>query len=833
MSEAYSIHNIPMWNGSFYHGITNGADWYCIYGGMQDWNYVWEGGMEVCIELSNASWPPADQLPGLWNDNRESMLSYLEYCLKGIRGIVTDADTGLPLAATVELQGIDYQTYSDAVVGDYHRLCLPGTYTLVVSKQFYETATISGIMVGSGDATVVDVALTPIAPNPDLQLVGTLIDDGGDGVLDPGETAWLTLELYNAGNQPASGTIGTLATTSPQVTLLDAAGNWGTINPDANVWNSGDPFQLQVDAGCPVGEALPFTLALTAGDYSTELDFALTVGLQIEDFESGDFTQYDWEMSGYAPWIITGSPYEGVFCAQSGDIGNNQTTSLSLTAEVAAPGNISFQYKVSSEATYDFLRFYIDGAQQASWSGEAGWTEFSTAITSGVHTLTWTYYKDGSQSDGSDCGWIDYIVFPPLAPPTYPEIDVTPVAFNVNLAPDSSTTEPLTLDNSGDAELMYSILLATDGRATSVPHLERLQVTRGGETTRASYLELGKGEVDPRPGQAARDQGGPDGYGYLWIDSDEPGGPAFDWVEINSVGTSPGGDDDASYGPFNLGFDFNFYGVDYDAVRICTNGFLSFTSTDDAYGNQGIPNSAEPNTMIAPFWDDLTPPNGGTIYYYADTANNRFIVEWDGVDHYNPTGNPETFQVILNADGTILCQYQTVSLNTSCTVGIENQDGGDGLQVVFNATYLHSGLALLFTTSLADPWLSIDETSGTVPPSGSDMRTVTFDATDLTAGTYTGSITINSNDQDESSIVVPVTLEVGSVTPDPVDDLTISVSGSNLTLIWSAAPGATHYLIYDAAEPYDTFSYVATTTGTSWSTTVSGEKRFYYVVAGN
>ncbi len=810
MSEAYSIHNSPMWNGSFYHGITNGADWYCIYGGMQDWNYVWEGGMEVTVELSNTSWPDGSVLPQLWNDNRESMLSYLEYSLEGIRGVIIDADTGLPIAATVCLEGNPHETYSDPDVGDYHRICLPGTYTLVVSKQFYESATIPGVFVMDGMPTEVDVALTPLAPTPDLQLIATLIDDGGDGVLDPGETAWLTLELANEGNQPASSTLGIITGSNPELTINDGDGSWGTINPETTAWNSGDPFQMTLAAGCPVGEVLPLELNLTAGDYSTVISFSLTAGLQIEDFESGDFAGLPWTMDGSAGWIISGAPYEGAWCAQSGNIGNNQTSELHLTVDVVAPGDIAFQYKVSSEDTYDYLRFLIDGTPQAAWAGEEGWSEYSCAVAAGEHQFSWIFDKDNSVSHGSDCGWIDYIVFPPLAALPFPEIDVDPTAFSINLEPGESTLELLTIDNSGDAELDYTVQVSIDGEPTAVPH-----------------MELRKGEDDPRTGQFGRDQGRPDGFGHYWIDSDQPEGPAYNWIEISSVGTSPGDQDDGNYGPIPLGFTVDFYAWAYDAIRICTNGWLSFASTVTEYDNQGIPDSAEPNGLIAPFWDDLNPSSSGTVYYYADAANQRFIVEWDGVVLYG-TEDAQTFQVIINADGTILYQYQTVTDGTSCTVGIENQDGSDGLEIVFNAPYLHDGLAILIDHST--PWLTVNPMAGSVGPYDFTLLDVMFNATEVTEGTYTGSITIFSNDQDESIIVVPVTLEVGTIEPDPITDLQIVYAGDSIFLSWSAVPGVTLYHIYECDTPYGTFMNVGSTAETEVVLPVSAAK-FYRVTS--
>jgi len=160
MSEAYSIHITPMWNSPvFYHGITNGWQWYEIHGGMQDWNYDWMYNKEVTIELCNTKWPSASQLPGLWDDNRESMLAYLEYCLHGVRGVVTDASTGLPLAATVSVTEVGWDDRTDPEVGDYHRILDPGTYTLVFSCPGYQSQQFSSVGVVADSATVLDVQL--------------------------------------------------------------------------------------------------------------------------------------------------------------------------------------------------------------------------------------------------------------------------------------------------------------------------------------------------------------------------------------------------------------------------------------------------------------------------------------------------------------------------------------------------------------------------------------------------------------------------------------------------------------------------------------------------
>jgi carboxypeptidase D len=162
LCEQYSQHNLPMWNSSsFFHGITNGADWYVIYGGMQDWNYVWMGCNEITLELSNTKIPSASQIPTYWSQNRDSLLAYMDTALIGVRGLVTDALTGDPLAATVTVAGRDHEIYTDPDVGDYHRMLLPGTYDLMFEVPDYGTKTINNVAVNSGVATRLDVTMAP------------------------------------------------------------------------------------------------------------------------------------------------------------------------------------------------------------------------------------------------------------------------------------------------------------------------------------------------------------------------------------------------------------------------------------------------------------------------------------------------------------------------------------------------------------------------------------------------------------------------------------------------------------------------------------------------
>ncbi|MCK4694961.1 MAG: hypothetical protein KAT74_04320, partial [Candidatus Cloacimonetes bacterium] len=133
-----------------------------------------------------------------------------------------------------------------------------------------------------------------------------------------------------------------------------------------------------------------------------------------EGFESGNFYTYNWQFSGNADWIIIASnPYEGLYCAQAGDIDHDEISTLSIIMETTFIGDISFYWRVNSQSSCDNLVFYIDGDEVENISGSQDWELYSLSIQPGNHTFAWSYEKDSSITSGLDTGWIDNITFPP------------------------------------------------------------------------------------------------------------------------------------------------------------------------------------------------------------------------------------------------------------------------------------------------------------------------------------------------------------------------------------------------------------------------------------
>ncbi|MDA3886066.1 MAG: C25 family cysteine peptidase [Candidatus Delongbacteria bacterium] len=335
-------------------------------------------------------------------------------------------------------------------------------------------------------------------------------------------------------------------------------------------------------------------------------------------------------------------------------------------------------------------------------------------------------------------------------------------------------------------------------------------------------------------GKDIKATGGPDTYGYKWKDSDEADGPVYNWVEINGDGTGLGLGDDGEASGLNLGFTFNYYGIDYTTIDVGANGAATFTPGGAIdWQNPTIPSADAPDAILAAFWDDLNPTSGGEIYYYSDVANNRFIIEWDGVYEYGTGGLPMTFEIILYESGKIVYQYKDMSgVLDECTIGIEDHNGTDGNLVVNLAPYVKNNLAIQFQAT--PEWLSLDNTSGTIAGNSSLQIAATCDATELELGVYTADLTVTTNDPDEPTTIIPVTFTVSNiVTPGITENVVTSIVGTNLVIDWWVAADATSYDVYSSDDPYGTFTFVANVATNQYTVAADQAKLFYYIISKN
>lgn len=172
VSLAYSKANTKMYNGQatcakpfkFNHGIVNGAVWYVADGTMQDWNYFYTNDLEVTIELSCDKLVKENSLRTHWNDNKFSLLSYIGQVHKGIKGIIKDKSTNLPInKATIEIKGI-LKNVTSYLNGDYWRILTPGSYVIRIVHDKYIPQE-REVTVSDGEAAVADFDLDLKGPN--------------------------------------------------------------------------------------------------------------------------------------------------------------------------------------------------------------------------------------------------------------------------------------------------------------------------------------------------------------------------------------------------------------------------------------------------------------------------------------------------------------------------------------------------------------------------------------------------------------------------------------------------------------------------------------------
>ena len=176
---------------------------------------------------------------------------------------------------------------------------------------------------------------------------------------------------------------------------------------------------------------------------------------------------------------------------------------------------------------------------------------------------------------------------------------------------------------------------------------------------------------------------------YAWIDA--TGGTAYNLSDDGTVSVA-------------LPAPFTFYGNPYSSVVISANGFVSFGGAY-SLANGVIPFEGPANNAIYAFAMDLNPAGGSQGRVYTKTLpGNLFVIEYHQVQHY-PSGNPETFEIILDlSSGDITLQYQVVSLAESAMAGVENSAGTRGrVYSTGNTPPLAAGQAVAFLSFSGPP----------------------------------------------------------------------------------------------------------------------------------
>lgn len=143
------------------NGITNGYDWYSVAGGRQDFMTYFHRGREMTLELSDQKLLSSTQFDNHWSYNREALYNYMEQALFGLRGIVTDFETDLPIVANVSILDHDSENsdvFSRLPMGNYHRYLFEGLYEVTFSAEGYVAQSIL-VEIVNDETTYLDIEL--------------------------------------------------------------------------------------------------------------------------------------------------------------------------------------------------------------------------------------------------------------------------------------------------------------------------------------------------------------------------------------------------------------------------------------------------------------------------------------------------------------------------------------------------------------------------------------------------------------------------------------------------------------------------------------------------
>lgn len=303
--------------------------------------------------------------------------------------------------------------------------------------------------------------ITLIAYSAELVISSVEVFDGNNNTLNKLETDTIKVTVNNSGG----------STLHNINAILSSNDNGFIISKNIDSTNSIAPFQshqftfiVRTYSSFVENRIYDFILNLTSSEnfHFTNV-FSLYAGSEGENFETGNYSLYPWQMNTY-PWTIkTDTVYEGNNSSRSGIITHNQNSDMSVELNVLTPGFVRFHKKVSCEdqqsgANWDYLQFSIDGTEQGRWDGTIDWSEEYYPVTAGNHTFKWSYIKDYSVSAGFDAAWVDNIKFPVLGS-SNPQYATAPDSIQLTLNRNELVDYPIYIQNTSNFILLYQIQL--------------------------------------------------------------------------------------------------------------------------------------------------------------------------------------------------------------------------------------------------------------------------------------------------------------------------------------------------------------------------------------
>jgi uncharacterized repeat protein (TIGR01451 family) len=309
------------------------------------------------------------------------------------------------------------------------------------------------------DTWMSEFNLTILAPMISFD-VSPVVNDSetgnGNGRLDPGETATVALTINNSGSLPTPAMELSFVSENPWFVITGGTMQLVALNAGEA---TAPEFTVSINELLPPGFTVTGVASITAGVLSASQNYPFSVGLEVEDFETGNFASYGWAMSGNAVWAVDhNNGHDSGYAARSGNIANNQNSTIGLTMSVETDASISFYRKVSSQADHDYLQFLMDNQVVDSWSGLVDWGIETYPVTAGMHSFKWKYLKDNATAENSDCAWIDDIAFPMAAADSVAILGISEDTFDFgDIAVGETATASFNLTNFGNDILTGTI----------------------------------------------------------------------------------------------------------------------------------------------------------------------------------------------------------------------------------------------------------------------------------------------------------------------------------------------------------------------------------------
>ena len=247
---------------------------------------------------------------------------------------------------------------------------------------------------------------------PALDILSFVMDDSvfgnGDDIADIGETFELVFQVINSGTSNISGNFN-LAGTDTTITIIEPSVKSGLLEYGET---TSIRVPVKISEYASSGATVNLLVTLDCTPYILTKNVTFRVGQIRESFEASSFRVFPWINISKVPWTITGTDaVDGVISARSGVIGHNSSSVLSIKTYYTESDTLKFYYKVSSEASYDFLTFKLNDKEIFKKSGETDWEKKAIPVPAGYNKMEWIYKKDAGVIAGMDCAMIDMVDF--------------------------------------------------------------------------------------------------------------------------------------------------------------------------------------------------------------------------------------------------------------------------------------------------------------------------------------------------------------------------------------------------------------------------------------